>query len=529
MGLLDWSIPVHGNYVGPGYTGGQRHPRVGNYKIKPVDKLDALARKHDYRYEKGQSVAKADADMAKEALKLFTEDKNPLDLVTAAVLGAKSLIAEDNGVPLTEVPAELDPDSTLSVKTVAKKHPNNKLAIIMTKGKKGEKVKFIGPRFSNGQINGMSRKGNKGRKKPTHSATHKELVLAVSGKTHFTKQPKFLHGTKPGSIRVQRVEYLGELNAAATAGAFIINSYNINPGISLTFPWLANLAAKFEKYFIHSLRIECCPRVASTTPGGNYIACDYDAGDIAPLAKNTLFQLGTYADAQAWEKLSVSLNKGKLNSSSPHHFVRTGPLAANLDIKTYDCGIFFVATDATPVSVNTGTGGSASYSLPIFLADVYIEYDIELIEPSDALGSQLNYWQNTAASVVSTDFQLSGTNTVIYNLDAAVAVQLNSGYMLYFYAPGTWQVSLTLKVNTSSGTTGIVSANTGGTSAGTPTGFITNANYEVCSSSSSGGTSAYFTVAFVNASPTIPGTVYFTAEGSASSYGPCSLTTTRLN
>jgi hypothetical protein len=530
MGLLDWSIPVHGNYVGPGYTGGQRHPRVGNYKIKPVSKLDALARKHDYRYEKGQSVAKADADMAKEALKLFTEELNPLDLATAAVLGAKSLIAEDNGVPLTEVPAELDPDSALSVKTVTNKYPNKNSARTMVQT---VKVKMAQPKKAKKHAATSHQKKDHA----THSATKSTLVVSTSGKTEtrFTRQGKFLHGTKPGDIRIQRLEYLGVLNGYQ--GNFIVNQYNINPGISLTFPWLATLAGRFEKYFIHSCRIVCSPRVASTTPGGTYIACDYDSADASPTAKNTLFELGTYADAQCWQKMDVVLNRSRLNNSIPHHFIRTGPLASNLDIKTYDCGQFFVCTDATPASVNQATsGGTASYSLPSMISDMYIEYDIELIEPSDAVAPLLNYWQNSAVTINGGSFQPTGTMTTIFNNDPSVIIPTSAQYavyggFLYFTCPGTWLVAVTFKVNTSSGTTGVnnITITAAPPNGQTAIGTITNSNTEVCSNSSSGGTSAYFTINFTNASQNLLGTVEITSQGSASSYGPCSIVTTRLN
>jgi hypothetical protein len=421
----------------------------------------------------------------------------------------------------------LDPDAALSVISVTKKHPGKYSARAMVEK---VKVKMV-------QQKKQPAKAHQKKSGPTHSQTKSTLVVATSGKTEtrFSRLGKFMHGTKPGDIRIQRLEYLGAVNGYQ--GNFVVNQYNINPGINLTFPWLSSLAGRFEKYFIHSLRIVCSPRVASTTPGGTYIACDYDSGDLAPTAKNTLFELGTYADAQCWQKIDVPLNRSKLNNSVPHHFIRTGPLASNLDIKTYDCGQFFVCTDATPASVNQATSsGTASYSLPTLISDISIEYDIELIEPSDVAAPMLNCWQNTAVTINGGNFQPTGTNTTIYNNDPSVLLltatqQGTYGCFLLFSCPGTWQVAVTFKVNTSSGTTGINTITTGGAppNGATATGTITNSNIEVCSSSSSGGTSAYFTVSFVNASQTNYGAVYLSSEGSASSYGPCSIMTTRLN
>jgi hypothetical protein len=108
MGLLSgWSIPIHGNYVGPGFTGGVRHPgNVGNYNVLPVDALDAIARLHDYRYEKGSSIAKADAAMASACYKLWQKQGGALELLSAMTMYLKSKVSSDNGVPLVDFPSE---------------------------------------------------------------------------------------------------------------------------------------------------------------------------------------------------------------------------------------------------------------------------------------------------------------------------------------------------------------------------------------------------------------------------------------
>jgi len=56
-------LPVHGQYGGPGYTGGEITER-GNYDVKPTDPKDAAYREHDYGYEFG-SKRNADARLGR--------------------------------------------------------------------------------------------------------------------------------------------------------------------------------------------------------------------------------------------------------------------------------------------------------------------------------------------------------------------------------------------------------------------------------------------------------------------------------
>jgi hypothetical protein len=369
-------------------------------------------------------------------------------------------------------------------------------------------TKFIGPLTEKGS----KKKANKQAKKnhPGGPKTKKVLSSAVSGKTLASRQPIIVHGVLPGSIRIKRCEYLCEL--VPNGSAFVQNSFSFNPALSTTFPWLASIAAKFEKYVVHSVRLICSPRIGTGTAGGTYCAVDYDAADTVPTSKANLFQLGSYDDAQCWEHLELKFNVVKMNGSIGQHYTRTGPLAANLDIKTYDAAQFFVCTDAS---------GST------YTDDVYLDYDIELIEPSDANSSPATFMVSTGATVVSTLLQNSGTISNPVATDPNIVYLANNADLFNIVSPGQWLVNITCKVNTSSGTTGILSVGAAVTSGAAP--IITNANYIVCSNASSGATQAVFMVSTASANTNNPCQVYCTMEGSASSYGPLTITTTRLN
>lgn len=52
------------------------------------------------------------------------------------------------------------------------------------------------------------------------------------------------------SIRFRYREYIGDLN---TSTGFSLTSFNLNPGLNSTFPYLSQLAVNFQEYRFHGL------------------------------------------------------------------------------------------------------------------------------------------------------------------------------------------------------------------------------------------------------------------------------------
>jgi hypothetical protein len=166
---------------------------------------------------------------------------------------------------------------------------------------------------------------------------HRELVSSLTGSINFTVQ----------------------------------NSYSINPGIAATFPWLALQAQGWERYHFNKLKLCYYTRTGSNTPGSVIMSPDYDAADSAPVNEqiaSTYF--GTEEDAP-WKDITLGFDNRLL---SGERFVRTGQLAANLDIKTYDVANAYVSTiDGTAVA----------------WGKLWFEYDVTLLNPqSPASGAQ---------------------------------------------------------------------------------------------------------------------------------------------
>lgn len=88
---------------------------------------------------------------------------------------------------------------------------------------------------------------NRGKYIPSYTGAHK--IIQGSGAYGYTKKVE-TSSTSPPSFGsnntiIRHREYIGDIIGST---AFSINKWNLNPGDETTFPWLANLAANFEKY-----------------------------------------------------------------------------------------------------------------------------------------------------------------------------------------------------------------------------------------------------------------------------------------
>ncbi|QMW68713.1 capsid protein [Crucivirus-234] len=162
---------------------------------------------------------------------------------------------------------------------------------------------------------------------------------------------------------VRHREYLGDIYSgvagavgAPAASPFTIQAFPINPGLQLSFPWLANLAARFEEYELQGMLYEYKSMYsdAAVQTGGSLgtviMATSYNAAKPNFPSK---IEMENYEFAQS-AKPSVSMihpiecqpGQNVFNSQ----YIRLGPLLDGEDIKTYDAGKFQIASQGIPVS-----------------------------------------------------------------------------------------------------------------------------------------------------------------------------------
>lgn len=171
------------------------------------------------------------------------------------------------------------------------------------------------------------------------------------------------------SLTVSEEEYIADVTL--TSAGFTNLQYAVNPGNSVTFPWLSSIAANFNKYKFSKLLFKYRPITSGFATVGQtgdiVLSMNPDASDPVPVAQAQVYDLqmrnnGMPCDLFALTKLSlVELNK------QDSYYVRVGAAPANTDIKTYDCG-----------NLNLSTIGTASSGV---CGKLFVEYSVLLHSP----------------------------------------------------------------------------------------------------------------------------------------------------
>lgn len=165
--------------------------------------------------------------------------------------------------------------------------------------------------------------------------------------------PELINKSKD-AVCVRHREYLGDITATSS---FALQSYDINPGLSTTFPWLAGVADNFEEYMITGMIFEY-----------KTLSADYTTASSAALGYVIMATQYNVLNADFVDKIHMEnyqfANSAKPSESFIHPieckkslnpvselFVRTGSIPAGADQRLYDLGKFQIATGG-----NSGSG-----------------------------------------------------------------------------------------------------------------------------------------------------------------------------
>jgi len=178
------------------------------------------------------------------------------------------------------------------------------------------------------------------------------------------------------SLIICHKEYVGDVFGPATA-AFTNTSYNINPGLSQNFPFLAQFAQNFDEYELMQMVFEFHSTIdasASNNSSGNtgtiVMATNYKA-DAAPFStKEEMIQYHGGVSGRLTENLNhgVECDPSK-NALSGGKFVRTA-LVVNSDLKTFDIGTFQLALQNIPTPFQNQQVG-----------ELWVYYKVKLSKP----------------------------------------------------------------------------------------------------------------------------------------------------
>ena len=234
---------------------------------------------------------------------------------------------------------------------------------------KGRKSKTSG----SSQSGGAPRAANQKARKPKRQPDLVEAAPLAIGRQVRTRAPDVSASVGgDGRVRIRHREYIADVLGSV---AFAAVSYPVNPGLPTTFPWLSTMAVLFESFIFKGLRFIIETQKSASTNGTVMMSIDFDAADAVPASKQQLMTYNGAVRSAVWQECVYRSAPQNLVKFGPRKFVRSAALAANLDIKTYDVGTLFVATQGC---VDTSAIG-----------ELYVEYDIELETPQQLAPSAL--------------------------------------------------------------------------------------------------------------------------------------------
>jgi hypothetical protein len=214
--------------------------------------------------------------------------------------------------------------------------------------------------------NGMAKKKKNGVQRQLKSAPVAQSRAFKGG------QPRFVSSGSNGDVRIVHREYFSDLPGSV---AFTATQYAINPGLSSMFPWLSQVAGRYETYHFNRLTFSYETESATSATGTVLLVVDTDAADAAPVSKSDALAYRIKDRGAPWEPFDLATPPLDDAGGMSRKTVRQGSLAANLDIKTYDAGNLFACT--------IGQAGTT------VVGELYVDYDVSLYTPQVQAGSQL--------------------------------------------------------------------------------------------------------------------------------------------
>lgn len=187
-----------------------------------------------------------------------------------------------------------------------------------------------------------------------------KLAAPVAIATRRTGAAPKMATKSPGVIEVSHRSFLAPI---ASNAAYTPQRFSANPGLPGTFPWLARLARRYEMYRFKRLRFEYRSVCATDVRGVVMMSFDYDAADELPSSKAQQAQTIPNSEINSWASNDLTIP-----TDGQWRYVRSGALASNLDVKTYDFGQMVLSSI---YGDNTITG------------ELYVDYTVEFCKPTD--------------------------------------------------------------------------------------------------------------------------------------------------
>lgn len=182
-------------------------------------------------------------------------------------------------------------------------------------------------------------------------------------------------GSNQNTVRIRHREYLGDVISSSSANTFNVVSYAINPGVASSFPWIANVCgATFQQYRINGMIFEFrtmssdALNSTNTALGSVVMATDYDSADAAFTSKAQMENTEFGVSCKPSSCMIHAIECDRKQTAVSELYIRAFSNPSNTDIRLYDWGKFYIATNGFQgTSVNCGELW-CSYDISLFKA-----------------------------------------------------------------------------------------------------------------------------------------------------------------
>jgi len=180
-----------------------------------------------------------------------------------------------------------------------------------------------------------------------------------------------------GAICISHTEYVGNIYGNPSGSDFVNQTYDLNPALEESFPWLSQIAQNYDEYEFNQLVWQWYPTVtdngvSSSGQVGNIMMVTNYNPAVEPFS--TVQDFLAYTGNQSGIVTARMVHGVECDPDqiaiSKHKFCRAGPLGTNEDIKTYDLGTFQIGLQGTPSNLANQ-----------LLGRMYVTYSVTLRKP----------------------------------------------------------------------------------------------------------------------------------------------------
>lgn len=287
-------------------------------------------------------------------------------------------------------------------------------------------------------------------KQQSKVARSERAPVAIGNKT-YQSGPRYLN--KGENFCVSHREYIADITGSTSAFA-VSAAFPLNPGMASTFPWLSQIASRYESYKFIKCKFLFKTERPTTESGYVALVPDFDASDPQPTSKSNAFQYESTAKSAPWENVTTNLRGSDL-SKRKTYYVRQGALNPNESIDLYDTGNLFVC-----VGGNSGA---------VTLGELWCEYEVCFMTPQIDSNYTVSSAKSIGAVAQTPALPLGTTPVSTFGKDAFFTYDPSGGSSVLLFNRA-YQGLFELQV----AGTGLTSFGFGGTAAITIAGSSTN-------------------------------------------------------